>query len=576
MSNVFYMPLDSANISHYLSRGIILPSKYIGNKWIADIQSKYNKSTLLLSNKPLTNETDCSLTIVFAENELSAIKTISKNFYTYSKPLSIARIKSLNFTNKKKSETTVYNIEQGDAFIPSELISIIDKAEVINTAELSSIKFTDKEEDWTQKIYFYNKVLGSFSIMRLANRKLDYPENYFKYFSGINKEVENQIKSFSFKQDYKAYLNISDKKAKAYENIDIKFVSDFAKKNEKFDLPVKRGVIQFDKIDKTKQSYIFLILATYGNDVGKIKKISDFISALIDEKFDIESQEKLCLTFGINQGYAAFRNSYEIEDITINTKFELNSEVDYTIIESVYQYVFNNKKDNTNFPYITEWCPKFDNNIDLNKFETFRIFDKDIIYKKKAALGSPEYLQKLFQLFLQDSLLIPLFNLFKKDVENTIQSIIKSIYKKIKADVELNEKQKNQTKEEENKELVVKLEKELSDLKEENKGNKELVVKKEKELSDLKIENKELAVKLEKLPSTDKSLNKEASLNSLLDNNQTNNRKERLEKIKGIGELKGIAKYIGVKNFSKFKNNDEDKAILRSLIIKQEKQLKNN
>ena len=554
MNKEYYLPINSANISQYFSRGIILPSMYI-NGWINDIQSKFD-SSILLCSKPLTSETDCSLTIVFADDEKKEIENISKNFSVYSKPLSISRIKRLNFNDKEKGKITLYNIEKGDAFVP-KLITVVDKKESVNISELNSVKNINYMQDWKGKIALYNQVLGGFAIMRIADmQNTDYPKNYFKSFSSINKEVKNQINDFNFTEDYTPYLNIS-KKSSAYSKINTEFVTNYAKKYEGFNLPTKRGLIKLDEIDESKNSYILSILATYGSDTGKIKKISDFISTLLNNGFYAKSKEKLCLTFGINQGYSAFRNKYDIGEIKVNAKFELNSEVDYTIIESVYQYVFNNKTDNTNFPYIDEWCPKFDNTINLQKYETYRIFDKDVIYKKKAILGSQEYLQELFHRFSKNSVLAPIFNLFKENVASSIQSITETIYNKIKSDIELEERRKKQG-----------TIKEQSNLK--------------KQINNLQNENRNLVTQLEQSSKVDNSLNKveetqiNHGLNIGIDKKALiNKRTETLAKITTIGELKGIAKYYDVKGLSRFKNNDEHKETLRKLIIEKEEQISN-
>jgi len=547
MNKNYYLPINSANISRYFSRGIILPSIYI-NDWINDIQSKY-KDLILLCSKPLTSETDCSLTIAFSDDELREINDISENFSAYSKPLSIARVKSLNFKEKEKSEITVYNIEKGDAFIP-KLISIVEKSEIADVSELNSAKSINyMQDDWKEKINLYNQILGGFAIMRIADfPNKDYSRNFFKSLSLINNEIKEQIKEFNFENDYKIDVFNSS----AYKKINTAFVTNYAKTKEGFNLPTKRGLIKLNEIDENKKSYILSILATYGSDSGKIKKISDFLSTLLNGSFHTKSREKLCLTFGLNQGYSAFRNQYNINDIKINTKFELNSEVDYSIIESVYQYVFNNKTDNTNFPYISEWCPKFNNTVDLTKYETFKIFDKDIIYKKKTQLGSSEYLQELFQRFSKNSVLAPIFDLFKENVSSSIQLIIEAIYKKIKSDIELENRAKKQ-----------------DDLKE--------------QINNLQTENRKLADELKQSSKIGNLVNKTEEtpsnygLNIAADKNAViRKRKEILEKITTISELRGIAKYYNIKSLSRFKNNDEHKETLRKLIIEKEEQIYNS
>ncbi len=556
----YFLPINSANISHYFRNGIILPSRYIkGNGWINDIQSKFNNSILLCS-KPITEKSNCSLTIVFTDEEQKYIKQISNNFFVFNKPLPISRVKQLNFVNEEQSKTTVYNIEQGDAYVP-KLISIIDNQETVNISELEKFKNTNNTENWEEKIGLFNRVLGGFSIMQIADvSNLEYPFNYFNTLSLINKEVENKIKDFNFENNYAPYINIKEKRSAIYGKINLETVSKYAKEKEGFDLPIKRGLIRLEEINNNKNSYLLAILATYGNDAGKPKKISDFISSLINENFNSKIKEKLCLIFGINQGYSAFKNEYNIQGQKIKTKFKLDSEVDYSIIESVYQYVFNDKRDNTRFSYISEWCPKFNNNIDLRVYETYRVFDKEIIYKKKAHFGSPEYLHELFQLFSKNSLLAPIFNLFKENVINSIQSIIKDIYNKIKSDIELEEKIKKQNIE--TKQLNLK--KQIENLQNENKKLKEKI----QEISKpTKLIKEELQNNVEEA-KYDKLFNIKADKKAVI-----NKRKEIISKTSKITELKIIGKYVGIKSISNYKASASDVEKLRRLIIEKEEEI---
>lgn len=553
MKTNYFLPINSANISQYFSRGIIIPSINIDG-WINDIQSIFSNSIVLCS-KQLTNETDCSLTIVFSNDELNSIVTISENFFLFNKPLPISRIKSLNFRDEQQSKTTIYNIEKGDAFVP-KLVSIVNEPEIADNSELNSPKDFKHSEDWSEKIELYNRVLGGFSLMQIADfPNKAYPKNYFNSLSIINQEVKKQISDFSFDEDYSTFLNISSKKSSIFSKISSDFVAKYAKKYEGFELPSKRGLIKLDEIDKNKNSYLLAILATYGEDSGKLKKNSDFISSIINNNFNFINKEKVCLLFGINQGFSSFKNQYNIQGVTVNTKFKLDSEVDYSIIESVYQYVFNNKSDNKTFPYINEWCPKFNNTIDLHKYETFRVFDKDIVYKKKVSIGEPEYLQELYQRFSKNSLLTPILGLFKEQVQKSIEKSIEEIVNKVKSDTELTLKNSNQFSISQQNEF----EKKISELKEQNeKLKKEIEKKTESHYTESNVQ--------ESLPNY--------AFNIGIDKNAViNKRKEVLEKITNIGELKGIAKYYSIKSISRFKNDDEDKKTLRKLITEKEEEL---
>lgn len=550
MTSNYYLPINSANISQYFSRGIILPSFYIKG-WIQDIQTKFNKS-LLLCSKPFTNETDCSLTIVLTDEEHKYFDSITENFFLFNKPIPISRIKSLNFSDIEQRKTTIYNIEKGDAFIPN-LFSDIEKQDSADVFEISNATETNNHEDYTEMIGFYDRVLGGFSLMQIADFHLkDYPNNYFKNLAFINKEVEKQIADLRFQEDFSVYLDFKRNKSAVFNKIDVNFVSNFAITKEKFKLPLnRRGLIQYDEIDKSKKSYLLAILATFGNDIGKSKTISDFVSSLINEKFDPEKKELLCFLFGINQGYSSFRNQYIIEDRKVNCKFKMDSEVDYSIIESIYQFVFNEKVDNGKFLYISEWCPKYKSTLDLQNYETYSIFDKEIIYKKKIQFGSKEYLFDLFQRFSENSMLATIFPLFKKDVEQSIQNTLNELFNKVRTDCEYECGKINITSTKQQDELS----QEITELKEQIE-----ILKKNNETNIQTIS-----------PVVD--INKEQDntvLNPKIDKDSLIKRRiEILEKISTITDLKAIGKLYGIKRYSSFKKTDEDISNLRNLIIQE-------
>ena len=86
----------------------------------------------------------------------------------------------------------------------------------------------------------------------------------------------------------------------------------------------------------------------------------------------------VALAFGVNQGYSEFRNEYNIEKKRSQVKFKMDSQFDYYIIESVYQFVFNDETDNESFPYIDAWCPKLKNTNSINQ-KAVMLLDKQII-----------------------------------------------------------------------------------------------------------------------------------------------------------------------------------------------------
>ena len=522
MENKYYMPVNKANISQIFSRGIVLPSKYIIG-WIHDMQSKF-ENTILLCSQPYFTETENSLEIKLTEAEQEEyLEQIVANYYLFHKPLPISRIKKLLFTKEQNSKLTLYNIEQGDAFINKELVSIVTPVNIIDATLLNieSKKREQEHKNWSNKIELYNQILGGFAVMQIAGlNNNEYPKNYFYTLSRFNTKIKKQIANFEFDNDFKISLDIEKDRgvSMVYGKIDTSMVSKFAYETENIKIRTNLGKIEIDEIDKEKHSYILAILATYGDDAGKVKSIDDFIASLTNNRFYSKKIEQLCLVFGINQGYRFFRNQYKLAEKTVDVKFKLNSQIDYYIIESVYQYVFNGKTDNADFSYIDSWCPKYKDNRKLENYETYSVLDKNVIYKETE---KPE--TDLLELFLKNSIWGPIIKILNNDARIMLKKIISSIYSKAKADLEADKKKQSSYSLGEN---------------------------------NFKIQNNE--VKEEQI--------KYQSPASLFDNK--NNRKiELIKKTNNMTELKGIAKFLEIPNFSKFKASDGDKKELKKIIV---------
>jgi len=238
------------------------------------------------------------------------------------------------------------------------------------------------------------------------------------------------------------------------------------------------------------------------------------------------------LLFGINQGYSAFRNYYYLSNKKLNVKLKLNSILDYSIIESIYQYVYNSKTNNFNFPYIESWCSKNVESRITNDYETYKLFDKEIIFKKKAKIGSAEYIRGLFQ------------GLKKIDLSTKLSDILAQVVNKVRNDFELQNK-------------IMSIEKH---------NLQEQIKKQNNEIEQLKLEVENISNNKKVI----KSISTEHEQGEL---NLINNKKyELLNKMKSIADLKAIAKYLEIPSsqIQKFTKSDDDKQELRDLILKKE------
>lgn len=137
MNTTYYLPIKSANLAHYFSKGCVCPTRYIENR-IEDIQDKFNNQ-LLFSKERFTENTNCSLEIVL-NNKEETVEEISKNFFLFNTPLPISRVKRIIFQNEKQKVNTIFDITSGAAFLPTELLKIDSTTKQLNYRELENIQ----------------------------------------------------------------------------------------------------------------------------------------------------------------------------------------------------------------------------------------------------------------------------------------------------------------------------------------------------------------------------------------------------------------------------------------------------
>ncbi|WP_417559040.1 hypothetical protein [Mesoflavibacter zeaxanthinifaciens] len=394
-NTTYYLPIKSANLAHYFAKGCVCPTKYIENR-NEDIQNTFN-NFLLLSNNKFTENTNCSLEIVLYDKEENVNK-ITNNFFLLDIPLPISRVKKILFKEEEQKTNTTFNITSGAAFLPNNLIEVDSHSPNSNSSELDIKQIFQSNKNWNSEIDFFNRLMGGFAIMSIAgNKSQNYPLNYFNTLSNINTIVKDEIinQRIDVDNNYDWALFDNEKFTSLhnaiYSQIDNSVVESFAKK-DRISLSKQNGKYLINKIDQSKTTYLVAILASYGQ--GARMNLDTFISDLVTNQFPEKKKEGLALIFGINKGYSAFRNQYKTNNFQIDVKFKLDSQLDYYTVESIYQFVFNKKKDNSTFDYIDSWCPKLKEVEHANGVETYQVLDKTILYKKKEEDG---FFQKLFQ-----------------------------------------------------------------------------------------------------------------------------------------------------------------------------------
>lgn len=404
METKYYLPISSKCLAHYFGYACIMPSRYFSNKPL-DIQNNFDEYLLITTNFG-TNETDCCLELVLTKNETDELKDIKNGFYLYQKPLPITRVKSVLFSDKNQMEQTIVNISMSTAFIPKELLKIVPKFDSIELNKSEISVSNEKMKNWASEIKKYNSFLGGFALMRLAGEEyMNYSENYFSTLSFFNEVIKNELLVSGRIIDnrfFDAFIGeTSFKKLHQYLNktVDENDLNTIAKEERQSIVKDKiTRIIDLNNLEKA--TYIVAVLNTFGvGDEAKKKKIDGLILSNFKSEIKPDKSEVVALCYGLNKGYSVFSNKYKSGNIEKIVKFQLNSQVDYYTIESLYQFVFNNSK-TEGFPYIDNWCPKF-KNVNSKKKTDYQILDVIVTGKKKPKVFSQEYLAGLLQRFIQ-------------------------------------------------------------------------------------------------------------------------------------------------------------------------------
>lgn len=544
------------NLAHYLGSGIIVPSIYIENK-NADIQDRF-KNYLLLSSSKFTKETNCAIEIIL-NNDEEGPKKISEHFYLFDMPLPISRIKNIYFTNEEQKVSTNFDITSGSAFIPDGLLKV-SQEESIETKELENIEVQSSEKNWSEYLKKYDQILGGFSTMKISKDNFqNYPTHYFSALGNVNTlfsdilaqqsiNIENSFQ-FAFTDDgrFKNFHNT------IYSEIDYNEVERYAE-NDKIKLEVKNGLLQIDKISENTQTYLVAILESYGK--GKRKQVDSFISDLIAGKFVEKKKEGLSLIFGLNKGYKAFRNKYKTSNFEVDIKFHLDSKLEYYIIESIYQNVFNSLSNISSFKYIDSlFSETKKEEIKTSNYITYQMIDETIVWKVRPISIVEKVLSKIAQ---RVSDWFPSFVQVKK---NEIELLFKSEIEHFKTEIETEVSNRYKTELEQNKALIEQLNNIISE-KDKTINQLEYQIK---ENTKSKVESEEKPVKQEEseiknLLSQNNKVDLVSETNGSLlfdDASLYDIRRRELElKKKSVKDLKTIAEEYKIQKINSLKKDD--------------------
>lgn len=480
METKYYFPISSASLAHYFGCACIKPSKYFYNKQ-EDLQDRFNEF-LLITTHFGTEQTDCCLELVITKQETEDLIDIKNGWFLFEKPLPITRVKKIYFSSKERKEHTITNIVMSTAFVPNDLIDIVksfDNPKADNFQKPQDI-FVNSYID---KLKNFDSYLGGFSLMRLAGEEyMNYSENYFATLSFFNENIQKDLEYAKSNIDTRYQGVFSGKNG--FDKI-IPYLSKTIDENDVNSIAKEeKQIIQKDKITRIvdlssleKWTYTIAVLNTYGvGNESKKKKIEELILSNFKSDIKTGKSEGIALCYGMNRGYSVFSNKYNLGRIEKIIKFQLNSQLDYYTIESIYQYVFNEKK-SISFQYLDNWCPKMKFS-KIGKKTDYKILDVLVIGKKPPKPLSKEWWAEKLPFFLQSNKLV------EKTLPQIFQELGEAIYEDVKNELEGDYENKIAFEKEENEKIKNELfneRKKIEELQRNETPKNEYVLKEEKE-----------------------------------------------------------------------------------------------
>jgi hypothetical protein len=387
LSGNLYIQVHKSNLLQYFSCGIIFPNKYSYQNAFSDPQS-INENGIIISNGIISKDPDLTLIQIDPCGIDILLLSQSNEFGLYSGVIPISRIFKILVADKDTKQKILNDSTIREAgLIPDSLIEIGIPA---GLAKVSYMEINHIPHEWDSKMRQFDKILGLIAGTRNFNVITYNQTGIYKTISdhslfaiqAINKPFANEIVVGERISDYYRYLftnscpidiplfrwlfhrvyddsNFTDNDTVLFDDLCSKNNS-FAGEEEQVKLifsnlkkSLKRKTVLLD-IPKLKSKnslalYVFAYLRNFGTSQSpeqarvelfksEVTKFSEFAFAVLNFFF----------------GYRKLRNSEDrikINDDSQNSllkssikpiiKFELTTEFDYRVIDTVFDLVFD-------------------------------------------------------------------------------------------------------------------------------------------------------------------------------------------------------------------------------------------
>lgn len=390
-SRSYFIQFNVSNLYDCFSSGIIVPSVFIENRTIEDIQTKFIDRLLVSAGYiDFFDKTQCLLEISFKPTEIKDYST--QDAFVYTKPIPITRVKRIIVTDQSVKEKVCNTVLTQDVgHIPENIFSFFDNSKY-RKIDVNDLNSTNAVIDFKNEIEIFDKLLGLFAFIKnqqlyyadSTNTISNYSEHFLDAFSIINTEIENRSTNYLKPEFLKAYRklfdfnNTDDTNPSSYivnylykgGLIDNEFIEKFFtlfagsvsdKKELLFELknklinPIGKKSALAPLFEISKYFYQVAYLYIYGKKGSNDKEI---LKNLVQDELFYSQSEIIFALLGIYYGYKQLRsnetirfNDPKIERLfgtEFNLKFKLNNKLDYVLIESLYEFVFNKQPGHKN------------------------------------------------------------------------------------------------------------------------------------------------------------------------------------------------------------------------------------
>ena len=389
LTDNLYIEVHKSNLLQYFSAGCIFPSKYSSQKAFSDPQS-INENGLLISNGFMSNDKDHILIQIdaFVIDKISL--SVNGSFGLYCSIIPISRIIKLYVhDNETKRKTLDDSLIRDAGIIPDTLIEV---GFPTNIAKVSFVEFNITPQNLESQIIKFDKILGLIAGVRNFNLLTYNQSGKFKTISdhslyamqGIDETFGIEIVTSGHLSDYykwlftnscpsdrpllqwlfkrvNNYANFTDSDTSEFESLCEKTNSFLGEEKQVKDIfSTLRKSLERKKpmnnilLLQSKNSlalYVFAYLRNFGTSQNPELPRVELVNSKIN-KFS----EYAFATLNFFFGYKQLRNSEDrilISDDTLKKaikipnkptiKFELSTEFDYRIIDSVFNLVFGIK-----------------------------------------------------------------------------------------------------------------------------------------------------------------------------------------------------------------------------------------